>query len=69
MNESSCLICRSYCLSQEPDFLSQKEWLTEVVETRGHEIIFYPKFHCDVVYIYKIYIHLPSAVRFDGPNG
>jgi hypothetical protein len=35
--------CARYCLSQEPDFLAQREWLREVVEGAGHEIIFYPK--------------------------
>ena len=53
----------SYCLSQEPDFLSQKEWLTEVVETRGHEIIFYPKFHCELNYIENIWAFVKSYLR------
>ena len=53
----------SYCLSQEPDFLAQKEWLTEVVETRGHEIIFYPKFHCELNYIENIWAFVKSYLR------
>lgn len=32
-------------LSQQDDFRSQREWLEETVVTRGHRIIFYPKFH------------------------
>jgi hypothetical protein len=39
--------CASYVLANEPDFLAQEEWLTQVVHEAGFEIIFYPKCHCD----------------------
>jgi hypothetical protein len=32
-------------LGQQPDLTSQKEWLQETIEEKGHRIIFYPKFH------------------------
>ena len=49
LNSTSC--CARYCLSQEPDFLAQKEWLTEEIERSGCSIIFYPKYHCELNYI------------------
>jgi hypothetical protein len=43
--------CATYVLSQEPDFLAQKEWLTEVIEGLGFSILFYPKYHCEFNFI------------------
>jgi DDE superfamily endonuclease len=43
--------CASYVLSHEPDFEEQEEWLTQVVHQAGFEIIFYPKYHCELNYI------------------
>jgi hypothetical protein len=40
--------CMSYVLANEPDFLAQEEWLTQVVHEAGFEIIFYPKYHCEL---------------------
>jgi hypothetical protein len=40
---------------QEPDFLAQREWLTEVVEGHGCTIIFYPKYHCELNFIELIW--------------
>ena len=34
--------CASYVLANEPDFLEQEEWLTEVVRSAGFEIVFCP---------------------------
>lgn len=36
--------CARQLLSQQPDFLAQKGRVQEVVEDRGHLILFYPKF-------------------------
>lgn len=47
--EDAC--CASRCLSLQPDFLAQKPWIQEVVEERGHEVIFYPKYHCELNFI------------------
>jgi hypothetical protein len=43
--------CASYVLSQEPDFLEQKEWLTEVLVAAGFDIIYFPKYHCELNFI------------------
>ena len=39
--ENAC--CATYVLSQEPDFKEQKEWLSEIVEASGFQIIFFSK--------------------------
>ena len=43
--------CAHRILSLEPDFLSQKSQLEEIVESAGHKIIFFPKYHCELNYI------------------
>lgn len=55
--------CAVYVCSQEPDFLAQREWLREVVEDRGHKIIFFPKYHCELNYIEKVWGWLKSYLR------
>ena len=55
--------CLSKDLSEEPDFMMQKEWLTEVVGLGGCEIIFYPKYHCELNFIEMIWGWLKSYHR------
>jgi len=55
--------CARYVLSQQPDFLAQKEWLTEVVTVLGHNIIFYPKYHCELNFIELVWGWLKSYLR------
>lgn len=55
--------CARYCLSQEPDFMAQKEWLTETINTRGHSIIFFPKYHCELNYIENVWAFLKAYLR------
>ena len=43
--------CATYVASKEPDFQAQKSYLTEVIESEGFNIIFYPKYHCELNYI------------------
>jgi len=40
--------CAVRVLSLQPDFLAQKPLVKEVIESRGHKVIFYPKFHCEL---------------------
>ena len=49
------MCCSSYVLSQEPDFTGKKEWLTEVVNAAGFNIIFFPKYHCELNFIEMIW--------------
>jgi hypothetical protein len=42
--------CRRILFSQ-PDFVSQKSALEELVESRGHICDFYPKYHCELNFI------------------
>jgi hypothetical protein len=51
----SAKCCASYVLSHEPDFLEQEEWLTQAVHDAGFEIIFYPKYHCELNYIEMVW--------------
>lgn len=55
--------CARYCLAQEPDFKEQREWLTEVVENAGHRIIFYPKYHCELNFIERLWGYVKARVR------
>ena len=38
-------------LSQQSDFLAQKERLKKIIIAAGHQVIFYPKFHCELNFI------------------
>jgi hypothetical protein len=43
--------CAVRVLSLQPDFLAQRPLVREVIEDRGHKVIFYPKFHCELNFI------------------
>ena len=38
-------------LSLQSDFATQKPLIQEIIESRGHKVIFYPKFHCELNFI------------------
>lgn len=40
--------CLARLLSNQDDFKNQVSMLEELVKQRGHEIIFLPKFHCEL---------------------
>jgi hypothetical protein len=42
--------CRCILFSQ-PNFVSQKSQLQELIESRGHLCDFYPKYHCELNFI------------------
>ena len=61
---SKYLCCATFVLSQEPDFLEQREWLTEVIENElGFNIFFYPKFHCELNFIEQLWGWIKSYLR------
>ncbi|CAB4492243.1 unnamed protein product [Rhizophagus irregularis] len=43
--------CAVRILSLQPDFAAQRPLIQEIIEDRGHKIIFYPKFHCELNFI------------------
>ena len=43
--------CATSVLQAQPDFSLQREWLREVVEDVGFNIIYYPKYHCELNFI------------------
>jgi len=43
--------CCQRILFLQPDFVSQKSQLEELVESRGHLCDFYPKYHCELNFI------------------
>lgn len=48
-NATDC--CATRILNLQADFAAQLPLLHEIVEVSGHEIIFYPKFHCELNFI------------------
>ncbi len=38
-------------LKEQPDFMAQRCWLQEICEDAGHELSFFPKFHCEFNWI------------------
>ena len=47
--------CCRYILSREPDFLEQKSWLEETISALGMNLIFYPKYHCELNFIEMVW--------------
>jgi hypothetical protein len=47
--EHTC--CASAILGNQPDFLSQKSLVQEVIERHGHLCLFFPKYHCEMNFI------------------
>jgi hypothetical protein len=47
--------CTRRLLFSQPDFASQKTALEELVESRGHICIFYPKYHCELNFIEMVW--------------
>lgn len=43
--------CHLRILEAQPDFLQEKSMLENIIIAAGHEVIFYPKFHCELNYI------------------
>ena len=44
-NNTCCLL---HLLKSQPNFLAQKSWIEEKVESRGHMVLMLPKYHCEL---------------------
>ena len=58
-----CKGAAAQLLKEQPDFTGQKEWLTEVIESRGHQILYLPKFHCELNPIERVWAHVKHDLR------
>ena len=48
-------------MKNQPDFLAQREWLREVVEEAGCQIMYYPKYHCELNYIEMVWAYINNT--------
>jgi hypothetical protein len=59
--------CCRRLLFMQPDFISQKSQLQELIELRGHICDFYPKYHCELNFIEQFWgaakLHFRVASR------
>lgn len=59
-------------LAAQPDFAAQREWTRETVEDRGHLVDFYPRYHCELNFIERVWSWFKQELRkrcdftFDG---
>jgi hypothetical protein len=63
LGEKKDKCCARKLLSLHDDFKAQRPWLVETIEDRGHRIIFYPKFHCELNFIEMIWGYCKSFLR------
>ncbi|KAH9129561.1 hypothetical protein AeMF1_000377 [Aphanomyces euteiches] len=47
-NSNPVVCCARHCMAAQPDFLQQQSQLEETVRARGHECLFFPKYHCEL---------------------
>ena len=57
--------CARRVLGDCPDFAESKCWLEELLESRGHKLIFSPKFHCELNFIEMIWGYIKGILRRD----
>jgi hypothetical protein len=61
--QGSKTCCLRRILFTQPDFESVKSVLEEVCEARGYEVIFYPKFHCELNFIEQVWGYAKRLYR------
>ena len=59
--DPSC--CARRVLGDCPDFSVSKCWLEELIESRGHKLIFFLKFHCELNFIEMICGYVKAVLR------
>ena len=55
--------CARTLIAKQPDFLEQKRRLEEELNLLGLEVIFYPKFHCELNFIERLWCSAKHYVR------
>ncbi|RPA70706.1 hypothetical protein BJ508DRAFT_196029, partial [Ascobolus immersus RN42] len=55
--------CARSTLASQRDFREQKGKLEEMIVARGHHIIFYPKFHCELNFIERFWASTKHYIR------
>mmetsp|Transcript_10357 Transcript_10357/g.9985 ORF Transcript_10357/g.9985 Transcript_10357/m.9985 type:complete len:253 (+) Transcript_10357:318-1076(+) len=55
--------CSRSALASHEDFQQSEPWLQEIAEDRGHQIFFFPKFHCELNFIEMIWAYLKAHLR------
>ena len=55
--------CARRILSQCDDFKVDKCWLEETVESLGHRLLFFPKFHCELNFIEMLWGYVKAKLR------
>jgi hypothetical protein len=55
--------CARRILSEELDFQAQTEWLSDTVTGAGHQIIWFPKFHCELNFIEMVWGYMKASLR------
>jgi len=55
--------CARKLLSTQPDFIEQRSAIQEVVEKNGHIFDMYPKFHCELNFIERIWGEAKRTTR------
>lgn len=64
-NHNGQLCCARQLLGSQCDFQAQKGLIQEAIEARGHLVMFYPKFHCELNFIEYFWA---SCKRFTRDN-
>ena len=57
--------CCHRILFNQPDFKEQKSALEEFINSRGHFVIFYPKFHCELNFIEQCWGYAKRVYRLN----
>jgi hypothetical protein len=55
--------CCKGLLNRQEDFMNQKEWLSEVADELGVYLCYYPKFHCELNWIERVWGFVKSKLR------
>jgi hypothetical protein len=55
--------CAYHCLANQPDFRNQKSALKETLDNHGMILEFYPKFHCECIWIERYWADVKRDVR------